>query len=121
MFVNAFGAGHHTRPGLLKDTERLKEEVRAKWQSHCVSAIGTAIEASLKGELEAYFHRLSIFQSSATAPPLSWSRNTPKRYFMRPALAVAFCLAENRIHPRPNRPRPRVYIFESYWTPMAIT
>lgn len=39
----------------LKDPIRFKDEVRAKWESHCVPAIGAAIHAPLEGELLAYF------------------------------------------------------------------
>lgn len=62
VFVAPFGVGI-TLGRLLKDPDRLKEEVRAKWQSHCVPAIGTAIEVSMKGELLAYFQAFdfSIF------------------------------------------------------------
>ena len=54
LFVAPFGVG--IRLGrLLKDPDRLKEEVRAKWESHCVSSIGASIKAPLKGRFLAYF------------------------------------------------------------------
>lgn len=61
-FVAPLGVGI-TLGRLLKDPDRLKEEVRAKWKSHCLPAIGAAIEAPLKGELLAYFEAFdfSIF------------------------------------------------------------
>jgi len=63
VFVAPFGVGI-TLGRLLKDPDRLKEEVRAKWESHCVPAIGTGIDAPLKGELLAYFDAFafSIFE-----------------------------------------------------------
>lgn len=54
VFIAPFGVGI-TLGRLLKDPDKFKEEVRAKWASHCVPAIGAAIEAPLKGELLAYF------------------------------------------------------------------
>jgi hypothetical protein len=54
VFIAPFGVGIKLGR-LLRDPDRLKEEVRAKWQSNCVSAIGGAIDAPLKGELLAYF------------------------------------------------------------------
>lgn len=40
---------------LLRDPARLKAEVRAKWESHCVPAIGSGIKAPLTGKLLTYF------------------------------------------------------------------
>lgn len=40
---------------LLKDPNRLKEEVRAKWESHCVPDIGAGIEATHMGDFLTYF------------------------------------------------------------------
>lgn len=54
VFIAPFASGI-TLGRLLKDPNRFKEDVRAKWESHCVPAIGAAIEAPLKGELLAYF------------------------------------------------------------------
>jgi hypothetical protein len=54
VFIAPFGAGI-TLGRLFKDPKRLKEEVRAKWQSHCVPAIGAGIHAPLTDELLAYF------------------------------------------------------------------
>ena len=53
-FIAPFGVGI-TLGRLLKDPGRLKEEVHAKWESHCVPGIGAGIEAPLKGEFLAYF------------------------------------------------------------------
>jgi hypothetical protein len=48
---------------LLKDPTRFKEEVRTKWESHCIPAIGAGVNAPLQGELLAYFNAFdfSIF------------------------------------------------------------
>ena len=54
VFIAPFGVGI-TLGRLLKDHRRLKEEVRAKWESHCAPAIGAGIEAPVKGEFHAYF------------------------------------------------------------------
>ena len=53
-FIAPFGVGI-TLGRLLKDPGRLKEEVRAKWESHCAPGIGAGIEAPLKGKFLAYF------------------------------------------------------------------
>lgn len=47
----------------LKDPKRFKEEVRSKWESHCVPKIGKDIKAPLVGELLDYFNSFdfSIF------------------------------------------------------------
>jgi hypothetical protein len=62
VFIAPFGVGI-TLGRLLKDPDRLREEARAKWESHCVPAIGAVIEAPLKGEFLAYFNdfAFSIF------------------------------------------------------------
>ena len=54
VFIAPFGVGI-TLGRLLKDPDRLKKEVHAKWESHCAPAIGVGIKAPLKGELHAYF------------------------------------------------------------------
>jgi len=54
VFVAPFGAGI-SLGRLLKDPDRLKEEVRAKWESHCVPPIGAEITAPLKGDFLTYF------------------------------------------------------------------
>lgn len=48
----------------LKDPDRFKQEVRSKWESHCVPKIGAGITAPLQGELLAYFDDFdfSIFE-----------------------------------------------------------
>lgn len=48
----------------LKDAKRFKEEVRAKWETHCVPKIGTGIRAPLQGDLLEYFDGFdfSIFE-----------------------------------------------------------
>lgn len=62
VFVAPFGVGI-TLGRLLRDPDRLKEEVRAKWQSHCVPPIGTAIKAPMEGDFLDYFQAFdfSIF------------------------------------------------------------
>jgi hypothetical protein len=49
----------------LKDPNRFKQEVRAKWESHCVPKVGTGIQAPLQGDLLAYFNGFdfSIFDN----------------------------------------------------------
>ncbi len=54
VFVAPMGVGI-ALGRFLRDPKRFKEEVRAKWESHCVPAIGARIEAPLKGELLTYF------------------------------------------------------------------
>ena len=54
IFIAPLGVGI-TLGRLLKDPGRLQEEVRAKWESHCLPAIGARIEAPLKGDFLAYF------------------------------------------------------------------
>lgn len=54
VFIAPFGVGIKLGR-LLRDPDRLKEDVRTKWESYCVTAIGVAIDAPLKGELLAYF------------------------------------------------------------------
>ncbi len=63
VFVSPFGVGI-ALGRLLKDPERFKEDVRAKWESRCVPSIGTGITAPLKGALLAYFDAFdfSIFE-----------------------------------------------------------
>lgn len=54
VFVAPFGVGI-TLGRLLRDPDRLKEEVRAKWERQCVPAIGADIQAPLTGEFLTYF------------------------------------------------------------------
>lgn len=54
VFIAPFGVGI-TLGRLLKDPGRLKEEMRAKWESHCTPAIGAETKAPMKGEFLAYF------------------------------------------------------------------
>lgn len=54
VFIAPFGVGI-TLGRLLKDSGRFKEEVRTRWQSHCVPALGSGIAAPLTGNLLAYF------------------------------------------------------------------
>ena len=54
VFIAPLGVGI-TLGRLFKDPGRLKEEVTARWESHCAPAIGVGIEAPLKGEFHAYF------------------------------------------------------------------
>ena len=53
VFIAPFGVGIKLGR-LLKDPGRLKEEVHAKWKSHCAPAIGARIEVSPKGDFHAY-------------------------------------------------------------------
>ena len=63
VFVSPFGVGI-ALGRLLKDPNRFKEEVRAKWDSHCIPSIGKGITAPLKGALLVYFDEFdfSIFE-----------------------------------------------------------
>ena len=54
VFVSPFGVGI-TLGRLLKDPERLKEQVGEKWESHCVPKIAAGIKAPLRGKLLEYF------------------------------------------------------------------
>ena len=64
VFIAPFGVGIKFGR-LLKDPGRLKEQVRAKWESHCAPAIGAGIKAPLKGNFLAYFDvfDFAIFES----------------------------------------------------------
>ena len=59
VFVSPFGVGI-TVGRWFKDPKRFKEEVRQKWESHCVPKIGTGIEAPLEGSLLEYFEGFSF-------------------------------------------------------------
>lgn len=63
VFVCPHGVGI-TVGRLLKDPARLKEEVRAKWLTHCVPKIGKDITAPLESDLLEYFNSFdfSIFE-----------------------------------------------------------
>jgi hypothetical protein len=63
VFVSPHGVGI-TVGRWLKDPNRFKEEVRAKWESHCVPKIGTGIQAPMEEGLLAYFDNFefSIFE-----------------------------------------------------------
>ncbi len=54
VFIAPFGVGI-TLGRFLRDPKRFREEVRAKWESHCVPAIGSGIAAPLTGALRVYF------------------------------------------------------------------
>ena len=54
VFVSPLGVGIAVGRW-LKDPNRFKQEVRGKWQSHCVPKIGSAISAPLTGALLSYF------------------------------------------------------------------
>lgn len=68
VFVAPRGAGI-TVGRLLKDPNRLKAEVRAKWDSHCVPKLGKGIAAPLEGNLLTYFDSFdfSIFDERTGA------------------------------------------------------
>ena len=55
VFVSPLGVGI-TVGRWLKDPIRFKEEVRSKWESHCVPKIGTGIQAPLQSDLLDYFN-----------------------------------------------------------------
>lgn len=63
VFVSPFGVGI-SLGRLLKDPQRFKEQVRERWESHCVPKIGVGIKAPLEGELLEYFDAFdfSIFE-----------------------------------------------------------
>lgn len=54
VFISPHGVGI-TVGRFLKDPERFKEQVRQKWESHCVPRIGKKISAPLNGEFLEYF------------------------------------------------------------------
>jgi hypothetical protein len=54
VFVSPLGVGI-ALGRLLKDPSRLKAEIRMKWESHCVPAIGVGITAPLRDDLLNYF------------------------------------------------------------------
>lgn len=54
FFIAPFGVGI-ALGRMLQDPDRFKEDLRAKWESHCVPGIGTGITAPLSGALLAYF------------------------------------------------------------------
>jgi hypothetical protein len=68
VFVAPKGAGI-TVGRLLKDPKRLKAEVMAKWDSHCVPKLGRGIHAPLEAELLHYFDSFdfSIFDDRSGA------------------------------------------------------
>ena len=63
VFIAPFGVGI-TLGRFLQDPLRFKEDVRTKWESHCVPKIGVGISAPLEGELLSYFDAFdfSIFE-----------------------------------------------------------
>jgi hypothetical protein len=67
VFIAPFGTGI-SLGRLLKDPCRFKEEVRVKWESNCVPAIGNGIEAPLAGELLDYLDAFdfSIFEDRSS-------------------------------------------------------
>lgn len=62
VFIPPRGVGI-TVGRLLKDPNRFKEEIRRKWESHCISKIGVKIQAPLEGDFLEYFNSFdfSIF------------------------------------------------------------
>lgn len=54
VFIAPFGVGI-TLGRFLRDPGRLKNDVRAKWESHCVPAIGKGIDVPLAGAFLTYF------------------------------------------------------------------
>lgn len=68
VFIAPFGVGI-TLGRLLRDPNRFKEEVRAKWESHCVPAIGAGIKAPLTGKFLIYFDSFdfSVFDDRTPA------------------------------------------------------
>lgn len=68
IFVSPQGVGV-TVGRLLKDPARLKEDIRAKWDSYCVGKIGKAVSTPLSGELLDYFNAFdfAIFRDKTGA------------------------------------------------------
>ncbi len=68
VFVSPHGAGI-TAGRLLKDPARLKEDIRTRWVSYCVSKIGKEIDAPLEGDFLSYFNDFdfSIFDDQTGA------------------------------------------------------
>jgi hypothetical protein len=66
VFIAPFGVGIKLGR-LLRDPDRVKEEVRTNWESRCVPAIGAGVNAHLVGELLAYFDSFdfSIFRDQS--------------------------------------------------------
>lgn len=63
IFVAPDGVGISLKK-LLDDPSRLKDEVRAKWYSHCIPALGKGTTAPLKADFLDYFNAFdfSIFE-----------------------------------------------------------
>lgn len=78
VFIAPFGVGI-TLGRLLRDPKRFKEEVRAKWQSHCVPALGSGINAPLSGALLVYFDSFdfSIFDDRTAVELVEEHAQTP--------------------------------------------
>lgn len=68
VFVAPKGVGI-TVGRLLKDPKRLRTEVRARWETHCVPTLGTGITAPLQGKLLEYLDSFdfSIFEDRTGA------------------------------------------------------
>ena len=68
VFVSPHGMGI-TVGRWIKDQDRFKEEVRSKWESHCVPKIGSGIEEPLQDELMEYLEDFdfSIFEDITAA------------------------------------------------------
>lgn len=78
VFVSPFGVGI-TLGRLLKDPNRFKEDVRAKWESHCVPSIGVGVSAPLNGALLTYFDAFdfSIFDDRTAVALVEEHAQTP--------------------------------------------
>lgn len=64
---------------LLKDPNRFKEDVRGKWETHCVPKIGKGITAPLQGDLLTYFEGFdfSIFEDRTCVELIEEHAQTP--------------------------------------------
>lgn len=78
VFVSPFGVGI-TLGRLLKDPNRFKEDVRAKWESHCLPNIGSGVSAPLTGALFTYFEAFdfSIFEDRTAVELIEKHTQTP--------------------------------------------
>lgn len=64
---------------LLTDPERLRDEIRAVWSSHCVPKIARGLSAPLEGDLGLYFDEFdfSIFGDKSVVEILEQHAQTP--------------------------------------------
>ena len=101
VFVAPRGVGI-TLGRLLKDPERFKQEVREKWESHCLPKLGINVTDILEGELLKYFNQFdfSIFDDRTCAELIEEHANT---VFYTPRFGGGLPPRTNSITP-PNVP-----------------